>query len=321
MGSAQARGERGISLGIRRGGVRGVGRRGPRRGRLAASGLACALLGPACASDFVPVPDPVSVRVGGIDQALLESTLESVPLGWTARAERLEVLFREAGCGEHTQMVLPGGTPEANVWCTLPGRSTDTVIVGANLDRANDGIGVVDNWSGIAVLPSLYRAVAAAPRYHTFVFAGFAHAKLHERGSRQFLRRMGEDGRSEIVAMVDLKGLGIGTTAIWTTKADRNLRQDLFAVVKALDLPLRETRFFTNVSVDSESFRFYGIPTITVHSFDRRSARVLSQPVLDRDPEQIDRAFYYDTARTLAVYLAYLDDTLRIRAARAADES
>jgi hypothetical protein len=280
----------------------------------------CAL-GLACASDFVPVPDPVSVRVGSIDPALLEATLEAVPLGMHARAERLETLFLEAGCGDHTRAELPGGTPEANVWCELPGRSSDTVVVGANLDRANDGIGAVDNWSGVAVLPSLYRALAVEPREHTYLFAGFAHAKLHERGSRQFLRRMGEDGRSRIVAMVDLKGLGIGTTAIWTTHADRNLRQDLFAVTKALDLPLRETRFFSNVSVDSDSFRFYGIPTLTVHSFDRRSARVLAQPVIDRTPDEIDRDLYYDTARTLAVYLAYLDDTLRIRAERAEDES
>jgi Zn-dependent M28 family amino/carboxypeptidase len=268
----------------------------------------------------MPVPDPVAVRVGTVDRAALEAALEAVPLGIRARAEQLEVLFQQAGCGAHTHREMPGGTPEANVWCELPGRSDATLVVGANLDRANDGIGAVDNWSGIALLPSLYQAIAVEPREHSYVFAGFAHAKLHQRGSRQFLRRMGPEERAKIVGMVDLKGLGIGTTAIWTTQADRNLRQDLFAVTKALGLPLRETRFFSNVSVDSQSFRFYGIPTLTVHSFDRRSARVLAQPVLDRSPDRIDRDAYYETARTLAVYLAYLDDTLRIRAERGEQE-
>jgi hypothetical protein len=279
-----------------------------------------ALAALACASSFMPVPDPVAVRIGSIDRALLEATLEAVPLGIQSRAERLEVLFREAGCAEHTRAEMPGGTPETNVWCELPGRSEATLVVGANLDRANDGIGAVDNWSGIAMLPSLYQALAIEPREHTYLFAGFAHAKLHQRGSRQFLRRMGAERREKIVGMVDLKGLGIGTTAIWTTQADRNMRQDLFAVTKALALPLRETRFFSNVSVDSQSFRFYGIPTLTVHSFDRRSARVLAQPVLDRSPDQIDREAYFDTARTLATYLAYLDDTFRIRAERSQEE-
>jgi hypothetical protein len=269
----------------------------------------------------MPVPDPVSVRVGEIDTAALEAHLEAVPLGMHARAERLYELFQQVGCGEHTSKELPGGTPEANVWCELPGRTPERFVVGANLDRANDGVGAVDNWSGVAMLPSLYRAVAVEPRHYTYVFAGFAHAQLHERGSRQFLRRMGPEEREKIVGMVDLKGLGIGTTAIWSTKADRNMRQDLFAVTKALGLPLRETRFFTNVTVDSSSFRYYGIPTITIHSFDRRSARVLAQPILDRSPDEIDRPHYFDTARTLAVYLAYLDDTMRIRAERSEEQA
>jgi hypothetical protein len=253
------------------------------------------------------------VRVGTIDRAALEAAVEAVPVGVHSRAERLEALFQEAGCGAHTTSELPGGTPEANVVCTLPGRIPGTIVVGANLDRASDGIGAVDNWSGVALLPSLYRAVAAEPREHTYLFAGFAHVALRQRGSRQFLRHLGEKGRAQIRGMVNLKGLGLGTTAIWTTMADRNLRQDLFAVTKALDLPLRETRFFSNVSVDSRSFRYYGIPTLTVHSFDRKSARVLAQPIIDRSPDRIDRSDYFDTARTLAVYLAYLDDTLRIR--------
>jgi hypothetical protein len=284
--------------------------------RLRATGWIALLVGAlACASDFTPVPDPVSVRVGTIDRPTLEAALEAVPVGMHRRAERLEALFIEAGCGEHTRSEMPGGTPEANVVCELPGRSPWTILVGANLDRASDGIGAVDNWSGIALLPSLYQAVAAAPREHTYLFAGFAHVALKQRGSRQFLRRLGEEGRARIRAMISLKGLGLGTTAIWSTQADRNLRQDLFAVTKALDLPLRETRFFSNVSVDAQSFRYYDIPTLTVHSFDRKSARVLAQPGLDRSPDRIDRQDYFDTARTLGVYLAYLDDTYRIRAA------
>jgi hypothetical protein len=297
------------------------GRWAARRRPWEVAGIVLALVALACAGSFTPVPDPVAVRVGSIDRATLEATLEAVPEGIPARAERLEVLFRNAGCGEHTYAELPGGTPEANVWCELPGRSESTFVVGANLDRASDGIGAVDNWSGVALLPSLYQALAAEPREHTYLFIGFAHVALRQRGSRQFLRRMGEDERENIRGMVNLKGLGIGTTAIWTTQADRNLRQDLFAVTKALDLPLRETRFFSNVSVDSDSFRFYGIPTLVVHSFDRRSARVLAQPILDRSPDRIDRELYYQTARTLAVYLAYLDDTFRIRAERDEDRS
>ena len=103
-------------------------------------------------------------------------------------------------------------------------------------------------------------------------------------------------------------------------KADRNLRQDLFSVAKALDLPLDSVRFYKNVNTDSKSFAYYGIPAITVHSFDSESARLLAQPYRDRDPSRIDLKAYYDSARLLAVYLAYLDGTLELREQRRGQE-
>ncbi len=42
----------------------------------------------------------------------------------------------------------------------------------------------------------------------------------------------------------------------------------------------------------------------------------VEQPVRDRDVSQIDLAAYYDSARLLAHFLAYLDDTLRLREER-----
>ncbi len=65
----------------------------------------------------------------------------------------------------------------------LPGRSDRVIIVGAHFDRVADGDGVVDNWSGASLLPSLYEAVKLEPRRHTYIFVGFTDGEEGEVGS------------------------------------------------------------------------------------------------------------------------------------------
>ena len=102
-------------------------------------------------------------------------------------------------------------------------------------------------------------------------------------------------------------------TAMWGNRADDNLRQDLFSVSRALDLPLRDVGFQKNVALDAKAFRGAGVPTITVHSMDRRTARLLTEPYRDRGVAAIDWESYAESARMLVFYLAYLDTTLQLR--------
>jgi hypothetical protein len=270
-----------------------------------------------CRAPFVPVTDPLRVRAGAVDAGQLESSVQQVPEKNMDRIERLRQLFQQAGCGsEYLEVSHHGGTPYPNVICTLPGRSPYTIVVGANVDKPPDGKGVVDNWTGAAMLPHLYRSLAASERQHSFLFIGFGHVLKDEQGSRGYLRRLGAERRDRIRAMVNLKGLGLGPTSIWSTQADRNLRQDLHAVAKAIGLPLEQVRFFRNVNADSEAFLFWGIPSITITSYTKRNAHVLEHPIRDRDASQLDLPAYYDSARLLSLFLAYLDDTLRLREER-----
>jgi hypothetical protein len=272
-----------------------------------------------CAKHFVPVTDPLRLRTGAIDAGQLEASVMNVPVKNQDRIERVEQLFKQAGCGtEYLQVAYNGGTPYPNVICTLPGRSHYTIVVGANVDKPDDGNGVIDNWTGAAMLAHLYRSLAVSPREHSFLFIGFGHVLLNEAGSRGYLRRLDADRRDHIRAMVSLKGLGLGATSVWSTQADPNLRMDLVSVAKAVGLPLQSVRFFKNVNTDSEAFLFWGIPAITITSFGMDNARILAEPYRDHDTSKIDLASYFDTARLVSLYLAYLDETLRIREERAA---
>jgi hypothetical protein len=265
-----------------------------------------------CADPLILIPDPVRVRVASIDIARLRPFLEKLTRSEDQRSWLLAYAFREAGCQGRQLERLPGARGES-VICTLPGRTDWTIVVAANVDPPLEGPGVVDNGTGMALLPQLYQALATEPRQHTFVFAGFADAMLRQRGARSWLREMGRAGRSRIRAMVQLKALGVGSTAMWGSLADPALRQDLLSVSRALDLPLRDVAFQAKVVLDARAFASAGIPVITVHSLDRASARLLEQPYMDQGTSSLDWELYGDTARMLAFYLAYLDMTLQLR--------
>jgi Zn-dependent M28 family amino/carboxypeptidase len=40
----------------------------------------------------------------------------------------------------------------------MPGESDSEIIVGGHFDFVDHGQGIVDDWSGVALLPSLYEA-------------------------------------------------------------------------------------------------------------------------------------------------------------------
>jgi hypothetical protein len=274
-----------------------------------------------CAEKAIPLPHTVSVEIGPHAREALLAQLSPVPHDDADRKDRLLELFRGAGCAQLEER--SSGTEHPNVVCTLPGSSEATILVGAHYDRRRYGESVVDNWSGVVLLPSLYRAIAVAPREHGFVFVGFSEVERVRSttkeelppASRNFLRSLSPEQRRALVAMVNLKGLGLGETAIWAARADPSLRLDLRSVARSLGLPLREIDFRERVHVqaDVHSFRREGIPTIMIHSFDLETGILLSQPQRDRSLEGIRPDAYYDSYRLISAYLAYLDHTLAKR--------
>src|SRR5277367_1731988 len=97
----------------------------------------------------------------------LETRLEAGRVPAKQRQSAMRRLFEDAGCATSEQPVNRKG---ANVICALPGGTVSTIIVGAHYDYAEEGHGIVDDWSGAALLPSLYSALKLAPRRHAFQF-------------------------------------------------------------------------------------------------------------------------------------------------------
>jgi hypothetical protein len=268
----------------------------------------CLALVLVCATAALPQTNP--------DQQLplkiIESRLQQYAGSDLIREAALKKLFREAGCSvEHLkEEVVPRSAPP-NVICTLPGTGKGVIVVGAHFDHVDAGEGVVDNWSGASLLPSLYESLASMPRRHTFVFISFAGERGFL-GSRAFVAGLDREEIADIQAMIDIDTLGLGPLEVWASNSDPALVKSLFAVASAMHLPAGTMNVDGIGDSDGQSFKARKIPIITLHSVTRETLSILHSY---RDNfSAIKISDYYDSYKLIAEYLALLDSELGIGA-------
>jgi Zn-dependent M28 family amino/carboxypeptidase len=222
------------------------------------------------------------------------------------RELRLQSLFEETGCkGDNLveQRVKHAQAP--NVICTLPGATNSEIVVGAHFDFVDRGKGVVDNWSGCALLPSLLQDLKATARRHTFVLIGFTNEEQGLVGSRFYVHELSKEKRQFIQAMVNLDSLGLSPAKV--DVSDKKLADALFTVANRAKLPLSRMNVAALGRSDSDSFRDSHIPSITIHSVTQDTWTILHSP---RDQfSAINLNDYYDTYLLVRAYLAYLDES------------
>src|SRR5690348_9202882 len=115
-----------------------------------------------------------SIEYGKLAPSVIEERLDRAVDKNSERERTLAELFQNVGCNQEKlveQRVKGSRTP--NLICTLRGTEDATVIVGAHYDKAADGHGAVDNWSGASLLPSLFQALNSKARRLTFILIGF----------------------------------------------------------------------------------------------------------------------------------------------------
>lgn len=254
--------------------------------------------GPSASIQFATLPKPE-----------IERRLRAFEDTNSKRELRLRALFEEAGCpadGLSEQRVKHAKAP--NVTCTLAGRTDSTILVGAHFDFVDRGKGVVDNWSGCSLLPSLLESLKATPRQHTFVFAGFTDEEKGLVGSRFYVHELAKEGRGKIRAMVNLDSLGLSSTKVELDRADKNLANALATVAANLKLPLNVVNVHRVGRSDSDSFQDSKVPAIDIHSLTQETWPILHSPRDQMAAIRLDD--YYDTYLLVRAYLAYLDATL-----------
>jgi len=243
-------------------------------------------------------------------RAVIEKRLRSFADDNRVRESTIRRWFIESGCTrpnlseEPVKLALP-----PNVICVLPGETREVIVIGAHTDKVTSaGDGVVDNWSGAALLPSLLFSLKSQKRHHTFIFVGFTGEERGLMGSEYYVDHLSANTRAHIEAMVNMDSLGLTPTKVWASHADKLLLDALASVSAASKLPVSTMNVDNLGTTDSESFATYRIPRITLHSVTPQEMHILHSP--DDTLLAIHMDDYYDSYRLIAEYLAHLDGVL-----------
>ncbi|MGZ4787258.1 MAG: M28 family metallopeptidase [Terriglobales bacterium] len=249
-------------------------------------------------------PAAPQVRFHLVEKDTVLQRLASAPLKNEDREHALVHLFAAVGCKAELQPVKHSKL--ANVICTLPGSSPDTIIVAGHFDKVDRGKGIVDDWSGASMLPTLYESLKTLPRRHTFIFVAFADEEKGLVGSRYYVQLMSPDARSHAKEMINLECLGMNPTEAWASHSDPKLLSALTLVAKGMNIPVSAVNVEKVGTADSESFAAAKIPRTTIHSVDQKTLRVLHSE--SDNMKAIHPDLYYESYRLIAGYLAAVDD-------------
>ena len=165
----------------------------------------------------------------------------------------------------------------------------------------------MDNWSGAALLASLYQSLRDDPRNHTFRFIGFTDEEKGLIGSKAYVKNLTSE---EVPAtrLVNLDTLGLTSTKVWVSRADPKLVDLLNRVGQAVGARVEGVNVEKVGSTDSEPFREREIPSITIHSLTQETLHIPHTP--KDKPKALNRDHYYDSFRLICAYLAILDQAL-----------
>jgi hypothetical protein len=249
-----------------------------------------------------------TIQFSAVSQDTVEKRLGAYALKNDKREPAVRKIFEDAGCAEEklTEQLVKG-LKAPNLICTLPGATEVEIIVGAHFDLVEAGNGVVDNWSGASLLPSLYQGIAGVPRRHTFRFVAFSGEEKGLVGSKAYVRELAKN-HEQVIAMVNMDTLGLAETEVWASHADPKLVQLMDVAARALKLPLSGMNVDRVGTTDSEPFREKKIPAITIHSLTQQTLPVLHSPKDRMEAVHMDE--YYRTYRLVLGYLALLDQKL-----------
>ncbi len=245
------------------------------------------------------------------DEEVIEE-LRSAPQTNPERAERLIELFRQAGLTEvqkqEVQRPGPAETkPEVgpfNVIAVLPGKAETRIVVGAHTDFSKVGTGIIDDWSGVALLANLAQTLKPLPRNHTFVFVGFTLEEKRLAGSDHYVRQLSPEERKKTKAMVNLECLGVSATYVWRTGSADALEALVSRVASEQEVDVT-IRHLSGVGADSDNFMAARIPAITFDSLSSKDFQLIDSPK-DRF-SAINQNIYLEQYRFLVHYLLALD--------------
>jgi Iap family predicted aminopeptidase len=251
-----------------------------------------------------------SLNYAVVKPEILQERLQLAARKNPERYLRLKDLFEEVGCrGESFREQKVSVSKQPNLICDAPGSSESPrkIIVGAHFDAVGTD-GVIDNWSGASLLPTLFQVQRAHTLRHTIEFVAFAAEETGLFGSRAYVDALSREQRKQVAAVVVIDSLGLSSTKCSPNSSSPELVSAAINLAEVISSKLDGVNTERVGVTDSAPFLKARIPTITFHSITPDTIHILHS---SKDTwNSVSWADYYETHRFLSAYLTYLDSIL-----------
>lgn len=223
------------------------------------------------------------------------------------------------------------GVCPGNVIVPLKGSGTDYIIVCAHFDRSGNGVGALDDMSGVLIMTVLFSALSDLGVQHNFLFVAFDLEEEGLLGSKVFLERNAQvpfnDGkdtplgdllplRGNITAVVNIECIGLTLPHPWAEGSSDSL-EDIFVDTGRRFGYDPSPVSINNVTADSVTFLREGIPAITICGIKKEHFSILGSKY--DEPGVIDREVFFESYPILLEFIIKLDklssppDTINFR--------
>lgn len=204
---------------------------------------------------------------------LISTGIAQAPCKDKERLAYVKKLFTDAGAA-NSDIVVDSDKGPVNVTVTKTGDTAETVVIGAHYDQIGGGCGVIDNWTGVAILSALYNSIKTVKTKKTYVFVAFDEEEKGLLGSRKFVKNIPEEKLTSYCAMVNLDSFGFAYPQVMDNVSQIKMRELAEAVAGELKLKYSHAAI-EGASSDSASFNAKKIPAITFHGLDNNWAKYI----------------------------------------------
>ncbi len=235
----------------------------------------------------------------------LTASIQTVPCERSDRREGVEQLFLDAGASpDEIEVARFEKEKVSNVIVRKKGKSNDTIVIGAHYDRTASGCGVIDNWTGVAMITHIYRTLRPLSTEKSYVFVAFDREGDGLIGSKRFVKEMEKSQVEATCSMVNFDSFGQARPMALRNASSSKLVKLAETIAEESELKFQAVTI-EGASSDSASFKNKKIPAITFSGLGSDW-----QKVLHTSSDQIDKVDFdsvYLGYRFGLIYIAKLD--------------
>lgn len=238
-------------------------------------------------------------------QESLTESVKIVPCKSEERLEGVKNLFAKMGAKpEEIQVEKFNKDKVSNVVIIKKGKTDDKIIVGAHYDKASEGCGAVDNWTGVSIIAHLYSSLRQTETEKTYIFVAFDQEEPGLLGSEAMAKNIPKENRRQYCSMVNFDSFGLSAPFVLSNTSTGKMSDLTKKLAKENNFKMVEV-FIEGADADSSSFKSRDIPSVTLSGLDNNWQRIIHTK--NDKIEKINMSSVYFGYRFGLILLAKLD--------------